>query len=131
MERMSLGSVGRSPWSRDSCERCGVAEEGLTKVKRICARCRRSDYLLDLYGLTADDVDALIAATGHQCPLCERTTDRWAVDHDHSCCPGKRSCGACVRGVLCHDCNRGLGMFQDSPDALRRAASYLEHRGRA
>lgn len=40
------------------------------------------------------------------------------LDHFHS--TGK------VRGLLCHNCNRGLGLFQDNPEYLRQAALYLE-----
>jgi hypothetical protein len=48
-----------------------------------------------------------------------------AVDHDHGCCPGQRSCGKCVRGLVCRDCNAMLGLARDNADSLRRAASYL------
>lgn len=47
------------------------------------------------------------------------------VDHDHACCPGDGSCGKCVRGLLCDDCNRGFGMFKDSIGSLVRAVLYL------
>lgn len=40
------------------------------------------------------------------------------IDHDHA--TGE------VRGVLCNQCNRGVGMFRDDPWLLRRMADYLE-----
>lgn len=49
----------------------------------------------------------------------------WMVDHDHSCCAGNRSCGKCVRGLLCTRCNVMLGMSRDSVSALLGGASYL------
>lgn len=49
----------------------------------------------------------------------------FVVDHDHTCCPGKRSCGRCVRGLLCNRCNRALGQFGDDIETLRRAVAYL------
>jgi hypothetical protein len=51
----------------------------------------------------------------------------FAVDHDHSCCPASmRSCGSCVRGLLCHACNTGIGLLRDSVENLRAAIAYLE-----
>ncbi|WP_245712906.1 endonuclease domain-containing protein [Micromonospora nigra] len=39
------------------------------------------------------------------------------LDHDH------RTGG--VRGILCFNCNGGLGRFRDSPARLARAITYL------
>lgn len=50
----------------------------------------------------------------------------WTIDHDHKCCEGNKSCGECVRGVLCSFCNRGLGQFNDSVVRLMNAANYIE-----
>jgi hypothetical protein len=48
-----------------------------------------------------------------------------SVDHDRRCCPGHRSCGKCVRGLLCQNCNAAIGMLGDDPDRLARAISYV------
>lgn len=58
------------------------------------------------------------------CQLCG-SVERLCIDHDHSCCAGARSCGKCVRGVLCHKCNAGLGQFNDDPELMYRAIQYL------
>jgi hypothetical protein len=51
---------------------------------------------------------------------------RLYVDHDHGHCPGKRSCGNCIRGLLCPSCNFALGNVSDDAERLRGLADYLE-----
>lgn len=51
------------------------------------------------------------------CNICGRTTGRFCIDHDHK--TGK------VRGLLCDDCNIGIGRFYENPDYLANAAAYL------
>lgn len=51
-----------------------------------------------------------------------------AVDHDHRCCDGQKSCGRCVRGLIHIRCNRLLGFALDDPKILELAAEYLKQR---
>jgi len=83
------------------------------------------------YRLRLDTYNALLLKQGGKCAICG-TTDpgdvragRFHIDHDHACCPGSRSCGECVRGLLCRGCNTALGNFGDDPDRLLAAAAYL------
>lgn len=65
---------------------------------------------------------------GHTCPICLKSEEElkgtggrasvWVVDHNHDT-------GA-FRGHICHNCNRGLGVFQDDLDRIARAMQYLK-----
>ena len=59
------------------------------------------------------------------CALDGCTNPPECVDHDHSCCPGKRSCGGCVRGLTCKNCNLMLGFAEDSESKLLGGAAYI------
>lgn len=77
------------------------------------------------YGLKKSDYHALIRKQKGKCKICERkpkggglgATGRLVIDHCHS--QGK------VRGMLCMQCNIGLGMFQHSKKYLAKAVRYL------
>lgn len=77
----------------------------------------RGKHLKERYGVTEQQVAAMIEEQGGMCAICQ---DREAehVDHDHE--TGE------VRGILCFTCNVGLGNFRDRPDLLDRAVHYLE-----
>jgi hypothetical protein len=73
------------------------------------------------YGITIEEYDALLAAQGGKCAICGTeqcaTGKAFAVDHDHDT--------GMVRGLLCKDCNIGLGMFKDDTFRLKAALDYL------
>lgn len=72
---------------------------------------------------------AAIESVGSQCEICERPLTRRTArfDHDHACCPSDAdvTCGRCVRGILCNACNSALGLLQDDPALMRKAAAYV------
>tara|TARA_B100001250_G_C19601306_1_gene700751 strand:+ start:59 stop:481 length:423 start_codon:yes stop_codon:yes gene_type:complete len=83
-------------------------------------RMRRNGNLLRAYGITADEYDVLLETQGNVCAICREYPyqhKKLAVDHDHA--TGR------VRGILCENCNRGIGMFKDRPELLQSAIEYL------
>ncbi len=130
-------------WAKRNGERRRATDRRYWNNNRNARRAKQRSAYADLspddrrarslkkFGLTLESFAALLDAQGGRCAACGTTEpggphDQWSVDHDHRCCPSSRSCGGCVRGVLCNNCNVGLGMMQDDPESLRRAADYIE-----
>jgi hypothetical protein len=93
----------------------------------------RHFHLKNTFKMTPQQYDELLAAQGGGCATCGSTSPgrakkHFTVDHDHSCCPGFRSCGKCVRGLLCQDCNTAIGMFKESPEVMMAAAAYISRK---
>ena len=57
----------------------------------------------------------------HSCKINEATN----IDHNHNCCQSSRSCGKCVRGVLCHHCNSALGLLKDDKNKILNLLQYV------
>jgi len=73
--------------------------------------------------MAAEQYWNMFEAQNRGCAICGEIPEgrHLAVDEDHS--DGMR-----IRGLLCKNHNLGLGLFSDSPELLRKAASYLEAR---
>ncbi len=84
----------------------------------VCIRC-------DHHGITKKQHEVLLEHQGGRCAISECTSIPTCIDHDHSCCPGKSSCGKCIRGLICDRHNLGMGYFHDDPNDLAKAARYL------
>jgi hypothetical protein len=73
-------------------------------------------YRLAQYGLTEEDFDRLLEIQEYACAMCQEPFEDGrpiSIDHDHACCKAeKRSCGQCVRGLLCLRCNTALGYIE-------------------
>lgn len=88
---------------------------------------RKNAYLKNLYGITLDDYNLLLEKQNGKCAICKleerildpriQQTKRLAVDHNHD--TGQ------VRGLLCGNCNKNLGVLENQ-DFVSRAANYLK-----
>ena len=80
------------------------------------------------YSITEEDYIEMIRQQDHSCAICGCmfiSGNLPIIDHDHSCCPNNGSCGRCIRGLLCRNCNLTLGRFKDDPEWFDSAVSYL------
>jgi len=84
-------------------------------------------------GFTAQDYERLFEAQNGVCAICSKPetvidsrygkTKDLAIDHDHQT-------GA-IRALLCSNCNRGLGLFNDDAALLAKAQSYVLYHDRS
>jgi len=108
------------------------AKSGHNSVCKVCAcQAKAEDYQKHrdkrlayrrsyLYGVSQGDYAALHDRFNGLCGICGSTEDSGlalAVDHCHD--SGK------VRGLLCNNCNNGLGRFKDDEALLQLAIKYL------
>ncbi len=83
-------------------------------------------YLKKQYDITYEQYMEMYNKFEGRCHICKQIGFKidinqkldLAVDHCHTT--------GVVRGMLCHNCNRGLGLFQDNPSYLTTAVEYLE-----
>lgn len=95
------------------CDSCKQAARSKRNWKRLGIKIKLSEYYF------------LGEAQLWKCKICGKEHGSWipdvkrrlAVDHDHE--SGR------VRGLLCLDCNTGLGKFKDDPALLQAAINYL------
>lgn len=100
----------------------------------VSSWCRRCSHLSQ-FNILPQTYDDMLAAQGGVCRGCDRPPadgQPLHVDHDHACCPqAGRSCGKCIRGLLCRSCNTALGLLSDNPAVLRQLADYVSGHHRA
>lgn len=130
------------------CKKCGCCKQWLPLEKfakngykwdglqERCTSCRLDhwrnlDYslkrkrLIESYGITTQDFEALLKKQKYKCAICGSTD--WGrykvprIDHDHST--------GVVRGLLCNNCNRVLGMLKDDIVVLKSCIKYLKKNG--
>lgn len=88
-----------------------------TKEKKRRGRMARFCALLRLYNVSEFRYRELLKEQENKCACCgkrftKRFEQRPCVDHSHSCCSGERSCGKCVRALICRWCNRLVGIIE-------------------
>lgn len=98
-----------SEFHKNSGKRGGLSEH--------CKSCRNTNIVEKRYNLSKGQLEQMKKQVDNKCQICNNELPL-AVDHCHS--TGK------VRGLLCGNCNNGLGRFKDNISYLKNAIKYLE-----
>lgn len=111
--------VGRRSDSRFCTRECKAKER--EKDGRAAASVRKWQ-MKDRYGLEPADYHRMLSEQGGGCAICgtfdPQGRGRFHIDHDHT--------NGRIRGLLCTECNIGLGKFKDDPELVRKAVDYLD-----
>jgi hypothetical protein len=100
---------------------------GVYSVKRTrTGLCRMHAAACSRYSISPDRMVELFERGECNNPGCHES-ENLHIDHDHACCPGNKSCGQCVRGVLCQGCNTALGALRESPEVIVGLIDYLKN----
>ena len=91
--------------------------------RRYCPEKKRRSNLWLRYRVTPEEYDALHAQCSGKCQICGARHKQLCVDHCHAT--------QSVRGLLCNECNRAIGMLGDSEQSLRKAWEYLNEHERS
>lgn len=91
-----------------------------------CKLCRNQKAVLERHNITQAEKQSMLKAQDFKCAICQIHQNKLkinlAVDHCHK--TGK------IRGLLCSDCNLGLGKFEDNPETIASAIKYLTNKGK-
>ncbi len=86
-----------------------------------CKECRMDIWRFRTYNITKKEYHDLLEKSNFSCNICginrKNLKNDLHIDHDHK--TGK------IRGLLCYNCNRALGLFKDSRWVLNKGIQYL------
>ncbi len=98
-----------------------VCSTGRKLASTYCRKCAKEVNILRAHGITLKDYDKMLRRQGGGCQICRTKIPggkgRFHVDHNHA--TGE------IRGLLCVNCNHGLGHFKDDIEILAAAIKYL------
>lgn len=113
---------GQGTYCSEHCREEGELNNRKIRLSSAKAKLANKNVLLrQNYGITLDDRNNMIAEQGGKCAICKNDLSEGRhvhVDHDHIT--------EKVRGILCSNCNIGLGNFKDNPTTLFLAIEYLK-----
>ena len=120
--------------SKDLCKKWDQNNKDKKRAYNARKYAENGDYWRDnsfkqRYGISLDDAKSILESQGGRCAICRSPIDLHAKGIN---APNKGHMDHChytgnLRGVLCRECNWGLGNLKDDIIRVRAAACYLEH----
>lgn len=105
------------------CKPCNInnIKQWTQKNPAYVKRLQRNNDLKRYYGITLEQYEGMKAKQNDKCAICHKS-NKLVVDHCHV--------SGTVRELLCHRCNRVLGIVEEDEILLRSLAEYIKkHKG--
>lgn len=118
-ERQAKG--GELRFRRLRCDTCTALAWKQADADPRRKRMSRNGHLQRGFSITLEQYEEMYERQGGVCAICRKPEipgRSLAVDHDRKCCPGDKSCGKCIRGLLCFRHNTGLGKIEEHIDQV-------------
>lgn len=129
LERRRKESYGEVTLSEKKCSSCGevkpaneynrnrYSSHGIDSKCRVCqSKYVYARHIEKAYGISISEYNLMVETAGGRCAICRRVR-ALVIDHNHA--TGE------VRGLLCKNCNTGIGLLEESIEVLRSAERYL------
>ena len=105
-------------WARNNPDRLKAASD---KYRANNPQKINDNWLRQCYGINLAQYNQLLYNQGEKCAICAEKVaidKKLFVDHDHA--TGE------IRGLLCRNCNTGIGFLNDNVGLLLKAIKYLQ-----
>jgi|DEB0MinimDraft_3_1074331.scaffolds.fasta_scaffold60946_3 hypothetical protein len=112
-----------SCYSKDKSQSTGISYQ--------CKKCNkqkvRKSNIKTKYGITEEQFLRMLEEQDHKCAICEKDLIVDIMENSYETRPNIDHCHTTgkIRGMLCTQCNTGLGKFYDNPELLAKAIEYL------
>ena len=111
-------------WRKVESNKERVKQWRSNNIEKCTAHARKSNLNIK-YNMSIKEYNVLLEAQNNKCLLCSKSPEdngkALSVDHDHQ--TGK------IRGLLCDNCNKGIGFLKENIETLKNAIRYLETHG--
>jgi len=120
----------KKEYRKNNLQKCKKqSEESYQKRKKNGKH--KNNLLQNKFNITLEEYNKMFEEQKGCCKLCKKHQTQCkralAVDHCHE--HEKETGEVLVRGLLCDNCNLGLGNFKDNLETLELAIKYLKNKG--
>lgn len=92
-----------------------------TEYRAVCKECKRGEHYQRTYGIGIEEYNIILVKQGGTCKICDGEPGARSLHIDHCHDTGK------IRGLLCANCNTGIGNLKDDINLLEKAINYLKN----
>lgn len=127
--KSSVNKSGLQSYCRPCVTEYARIRRASGKGKKSTIEQNRRAFLKYTYGITLERFGEMVEEQDSKCKVCSEPLAldmprQVHIDHDHNCCATQKTCGNCIRGLLCRRCNLLVGVVESNLGLLAVIMDY-------